>query len=162
MAEAHGNRTHQGSFSPPSTVLKTGSPTSDDCASPTSEVFMDTLSTGTSIGCCCWEGRTETFRIAAVSSSLETTAKRMVFIKKGVTALRRNPSNFLVGARRFELPTPCSRSRCATRLRYAPTEILCSGSKGFCQQENLPEPSSGNRSGPESGDDASGGDEKGV
>src|SRR6185369_5211628 len=31
---------------------------------------------------------------------------------------------FLVGARRFELPTPCSRSRCATRLRYAPTELL--------------------------------------
>ena len=33
MAEAHGNRTHQGGFSPPSPVLKTGSPTSDDCAS---------------------------------------------------------------------------------------------------------------------------------
>ena len=27
----------------------------------------------------------------------------------------------LVGARGFEPPTPCSRSRCATRLRYAPT-----------------------------------------
>ena len=27
----------------------------------------------------------------------------------------------LVGARRFELRTPCSQSRCATRLRYAPT-----------------------------------------
>ena len=26
----------------------------------------------------------------------------------------------LVGARGFEPPTPCSRSRCATRLRYAP------------------------------------------
>ncbi len=31
--------------------------------------------------------------------------------------------NYLVGARGFEPPTPCSRSRCATRLRYAPT--LC-------------------------------------
>ena len=28
----------------------------------------------------------------------------------------------LVGARRFELPTPCTPCRCATRLRYAPTE----------------------------------------
>ena len=27
----------------------------------------------------------------------------------------------LVGAERFELPTLCSQSRCATRLRYAPT-----------------------------------------
>ena len=26
----------------------------------------------------------------------------------------------LVGARRFELPTPCAQGRCATRLRYAP------------------------------------------
>ena len=26
----------------------------------------------------------------------------------------------VVGAGRFELPTPCSRSKCATRLRYAP------------------------------------------
>src|SRR5262245_1657669 len=26
----------------------------------------------------------------------------------------------MVGAARFELATPCSRSRCATRLRYAP------------------------------------------
>jgi hypothetical protein len=29
--------------------------------------------------------------------------------------------NLLVGARRFELPTPCTPCRCATRLRYAPT-----------------------------------------
>ncbi len=27
----------------------------------------------------------------------------------------------LVGVRGFEPPTPCSRSRCATRLRYTPT-----------------------------------------
>jgi DNA invertase Pin-like site-specific DNA recombinase len=33
MAEAHGNRTHLGSFSPPTPVLKTGPPTSDGCAS---------------------------------------------------------------------------------------------------------------------------------
>ena len=30
----------------------------------------------------------------------------------------------LVGAGRFELPTPCSRSKCATRLRYAPPDRL--------------------------------------
>ena len=30
----------------------------------------------------------------------------------------------LVGAGRFELPTPCSRSKCATRLRYAPPDPL--------------------------------------
>jgi hypothetical protein len=28
----------------------------------------------------------------------------------------------LVGARRFELLTPCAQGRCATRLRYAPTK----------------------------------------
>ncbi len=27
----------------------------------------------------------------------------------------------MVGAARFELATPCSQNRCATRLRYAPT-----------------------------------------
>ena len=29
--------------------------------------------------------------------------------------------NALVGARGFEPPTPCSQSRCATKLRYTPT-----------------------------------------
>ncbi len=33
VAEAHGNRTHQGDFSSPSPVLKTGPPTSDGRAS---------------------------------------------------------------------------------------------------------------------------------
>ncbi len=35
-----------------------------------------------------------------------------------------NSSRFsedLVGAGRFERPTPCAQGRCATRLRYAPT-----------------------------------------
>ena len=31
------------------------------------------------------------------------------------------PQVVLVGLRGFEPPTPCSRSRCATRLRYSPT-----------------------------------------
>jgi hypothetical protein len=30
----------------------------------------------------------------------------------------------MVGAERFELPTLCSQSRCATRLRYAPTSLI--------------------------------------
>jgi hypothetical protein len=30
---------------------------------------------------------------------------------------------YLVGAGRFELPTPCAQGRCATRLRYAPTLV---------------------------------------
>ena len=33
-----------------------------------------------------------------------------------------NSLKILVGAGRFELPTPCSRSKCATRLRYAPPD----------------------------------------
>ena len=33
----------------------------------------------------------------------------------------RIPLKSLVGAGRFELPTPCAQGRCATRLRYAPT-----------------------------------------
>src|SRR6476469_124517 len=42
-------------------------------------------------------------------------------------ARRRGPRNLgvywekLVGAGGFEPPTPCSQSRCATRLRYTPT-----------------------------------------
>ena len=30
----------------------------------------------------------------------------------------------LVGAGRFELPTPCAQGRCATKLRHAPTGTL--------------------------------------
>ena len=29
----------------------------------------------------------------------------------------------MVGAGRFERPTPCAQGRCATRLRYAPTFV---------------------------------------
>ena len=35
---------------------------------------------------------------------------------------KRNTRKRLVGARGFEPPTPCAQGRCATRLRYAPTE----------------------------------------
>ena len=33
---------------------------------------------------------------------------------------QRKRDELIVGARGFEPPTPCSRSRCATGLRYAP------------------------------------------
>ena len=33
----------------------------------------------------------------------------------------------LVGVERFELPTLASQTRCATRLRYTPTAVLCEG-----------------------------------
>ena len=39
-------------------------------------------------------------------------------MKCGAKRLKR-----MVGAGRFELPTPCSRSKCATRLRYAPPDL---------------------------------------
>jgi hypothetical protein len=38
------------------------------------------------------------------------------------TAASANLLKGLVGAARFELATPCSRSKCATRLRYAPPD----------------------------------------
>jgi cyclohexane-1-carbonyl-CoA dehydrogenase len=37
----------------------------------------------------------------------------------------------MVGVRGFEPPTPCSRSRCATRLRYTPISGLGAENKGF-------------------------------
>lgn len=43
---------------------------------------------------------------------------------------KRDTENFciplysLVGARRFELPTPCTPCKCATRLRYAPNKRI--------------------------------------
>ena len=37
----------------------------------------------------------------------------------------------MVGAEGFEPPTLCSQSRCATRLRYAPTSVDCIATGGF-------------------------------
>ena len=49
---------------------------------------------------------------------------------------------FLVGARRFELRTPCAQGRCATRLRYAPTFFLYHeeeiGDKDNVEMRNAP------------------------
>ena len=33
----------------------------------------------------------------------------------------------MVGTARFELATPCTPSKCATRLRYVPTRVRCRG-----------------------------------
>src|ERR687898_435188 len=43
---------------------------------------------------------------------------------------RCGPVSFAVGARGFEPPTPCSQSRCATRLRHAPRRPGMSITKG--------------------------------
>ena len=40
----------------------------------------------------------------------------------------------VVGARRFELPTPSPPEKCATRLRYAPTDASNHGSEPFLQR----------------------------
>src|SRR5689334_5392330 len=50
------------------------------------------------------------------------------------------PSNSagVVGAERFELPTLCSQSRCATRLRYAPRAPAGLRYRRFAVSANLP------------------------
>ncbi len=48
----------------------------------------------------------------------------------GAISLKSNEKG-MVGARGFEPPTPCSRSRCATRLRYAPTLFSSHNRGGF-------------------------------
>jgi hypothetical protein len=52
----------------------------------------------------------------------------------------------LVGVGRFELPTPCSRSRCATRLRYTPKSLRRAVYRrvGQTPQEN-PRPAAGSK-----------------
>ena len=43
-------------------------------------------------------------------------------LREALVALARQRSaGGMVGAGRFERPTPCAQGRCATRLRYAPT-----------------------------------------
>ena len=46
--------------------------------------------------------------------------KKIFSTKKGLWIIH-SPLNFLVGARGFEPPTPCTPCKCATRLRYTPT-----------------------------------------
>ena len=54
-------------------------------------------------------------------------------IKKGYKLFARNPLIVLmVGAAGFELATPCTPCKCATRLRYAPTRLaIIADPKGF-------------------------------
>ena len=51
--------------------------------------------------------------------------RRMIAAVRGRAGSNRRTASpdaceVMVGAARFELATPCSQSRCATRLRYAP------------------------------------------
>ena len=55
----------------------------------------------------------------ASASPLESSN---LFSYKNQKGVQSTPFWFLVGAERFELSTPCSQSRCATRLRHAPME----------------------------------------
>ena len=49
----------------------------------------------------------------------------------------------MVGAEGFEPPTLCSQSRCATRLRYAPTPDLdCIANKTLSTKKKLHSPTS--------------------
>ncbi len=55
------------------------------------------------------------------------TKKPLKFTRK-IRGLR---DSIVVGARGFEPPTPSSRTRCATRLRYAPTGLACANEGGI-------------------------------
>ena len=66
----------------------------------------------------CWE----------ILAALAIPIRRVRWIRAFPRSRRSSDKNLvekLVGAGGFEPPTPCSQSRCATRLRYAPTSIAC-------------------------------------
>src|SRR5215211_3664351 len=52
-------------------------------------------------------------------------------------ALKVVPPAFAVGARGFEPPTPCSQSRCATRLRHAPLRPRMSITKSYSAGQQI-------------------------
>ena len=52
----------------------------------------------------------------SVDQSMMITVQMKLYLKCRIVSL--------VGARGFEPPAPCSQSRCATRLRYAPNRKL--------------------------------------
>lgn len=58
-------------------------------------------------------------------SKLQHSVRRLQIRQtKGLAPKRCKPLILLVGAAGFELATLCSQSRCATRLRYAPTKLV--------------------------------------
>ncbi len=62
------------------------------------------------------------FANVIVTNSFGTVRRMNGEIRGGsVEASLLESTRFLVGAGRFERPTPCAQGRCATRLRYAPT-----------------------------------------
>ena len=56
------------------------------------------------------------------------TAVRSSLEEGGSLSLLQQPSRWMVGAERFELPTLWSQTRCATRLRYAPKGCIVTDS----------------------------------
>src|SRR5436190_5054066 len=60
--------------------------------------------------------------------------------QKGETgyALRRNPLISMVGVAGFELATPCTPCKCATRLRYTPTKGGLYGAGSMAQTVSRP------------------------
>ncbi len=61
-------------------------------------------------------------RLTDVAATRHEASPRADAGKAARSAASLDASSIVVGARRFELPTPCTPCRCATRLRYAPTE----------------------------------------
>ena len=53
-------------------------------------------------------------------------------VHEGVHTLKTGCSEMLIGAPRFELGTPCTPCKCATRLRHAPTD--CSSYRRRCRR----------------------------
>ena len=66
-------------------------------------------------------------------SGSDRPCKQFWFTKAKRVCRNLQTLDFMVGMTRFELATPCSRSRCATRLRYIPKNLFSSLFEEFCQ-----------------------------
>ncbi len=66
-------------------------------------------------------------RMMCSNFSVDAVSATPVWRKPFDVIFKRAKMERMVGARGFEPPTPCSRSRCATRLRYAPTMTMGCG-----------------------------------
>jgi hypothetical protein len=60
-----------------------------------------------------------------VGTFLETEQAQCLLTDIPLSDLQKGQIERMVGAEGFEPPTLCSQSRCATRLRYAPTSVDC-------------------------------------
>ena len=86
-------------------------------------------------------GRLPARGVAGSRASLGATRKMRSALDGGL----RDGNNWgkVVGVRGFEPPTPCSRSRCATRLRYTPTAGEVSRGGAVCNPSSGPHHSPG-------------------